>query len=1260
MAADLFAITKEGISQSERWFNTLVPAYVKIDSRRIPDLIWFIHDLSRKITYYNEQNEREGNWEDFFLSDANILAVLVSRFDINGTGIEYGKRKAALQQAADAGKAVQRLEDLLEFLALFTNQVQTLKKRFLEAENYQDVAQLAALLDQNEADRRLLLTYFNEARSKFKLQHAEQLAAQFPETDTPLEGEEEIFRPGATDKESILEAIDDFNRLFDRMFTWLVSVVKAFTEYVSTETFSKKTYQPQMGLFIAFLELYSHLKLRMNGLVRKHLDFYYKDVLAMTRREPRADTVHLVIEPDAQANPFTLLPDDLLMAEIAGGGAPVLYSPDGRQVIGQASIAEIKTLFVSDYTQIIAKDRLLSNVREAEVYKAEYAPVKPAAFMKSAGVNPWAIMGEDQHEQAESERTMSNCEVGLVLASTLFYQKDGARSFRISIDLEPATSAGLNEYIDNFSGVSNKSREIILHEMFSNALLLRFTGPEGWETVKKYSVEVKNPQSRVNTLEISFTLDTPDKAFDVYKEEVHQMNLPTSLPLLQIILNNFVEHYPYGFLRNLMLDRVTIQVKVKGFKEVKLQNNVGPLSIAAPFQPFGPQPALGSYLDIKNTNVFNHYLKNFSIRLEWLELPQAKGGFENYYAGYGLNYNNDSFEVEISSLQGSSYKPERGLRQRFKLFSATPDTEELRSVTELKGMDFKKLEFRAEPQLAGESLISEHFFRDGAVRLELCSPQDAFGHRIFPLIFPDIILNNAKKFKKKIPVPNQPYIPIVKSVEIDFESEFSESFKDETSADTSFQVFHLHPFGHEEIYPKGEQKNYRLLPQFADSGNLMIGIENATGAAEISLLFQMEEKGFHHTLHEPEPVKWSYLEGDSWVELPGDNILSDNTGDFINSGLVKLRLPARISKQHTTLTSGLFWLRASVKGPNNLHGRVTGIFMNGISATRVIQPQEESLRRLEPGTIRSFAKNTKGVQQVWQLFPSFGGIASETADKYYVRVSERLRHKARPVQAEDIMQLILEQFPNVMIAKCYSSENEKEIVVPDANVQVILIPKETDGGAFKSEEPRVSLADLYRVKTFIEGLMPPFNKVEVGNAVYEKVKVFCKVLFERNSGMDNAALTRRFIADVNSYIAPWKYGKDPDIKIGSRIYRSELSMFLKNLPYVRYITGFSLVHFLLEKDVEENEFIMHAKDSAAGSFDYIEGSTPASVLIPSAYHSISLIDEANYEDPAKAGIGDFVIGSEFHVNAGRQVEERPQQAANEEETFEIVITHNID
>ncbi len=83
-----------------------------------------------------------------------------------------------------------------------------------------------------------------------------------------------------------------------------------------------------------------------------------------------------------------------------------------------------------------------------------------------------------------------------------------------------------------------------------------------------------------NSLEINFLLDVTDKPWRTYDEKLHNCGIDAGSPLLKVLLNNACFHHPYSFLRNLELERVSMNVKVEGQRHFKIQNNTGLLSPA--------------------------------------------------------------------------------------------------------------------------------------------------------------------------------------------------------------------------------------------------------------------------------------------------------------------------------------------------------------------------------------------------------------------------------------------------------------------------------------------------------------------------------------------------------------------------------------------------------------------------------------------------------------------------------------------------------
>lgn len=1255
--SDILSDIKAGISQSERQLPALVPEHVKIEERDIPDFLKFITELSTQINYYNFANVREGDWQDFFKSDVYILISLVGRFDLNTNLNRYNKLMNDLNLAESDEELLKKLQELFQFILRVVGLINLLQEEFGKTYNSGDIADFAEIIHSFKEEIARLAQYNREAVEEL----GPSVKISLKGIDNLTAGASSIFKTGSTIKENIFNALPYLTKLFNDFHAKYNHLLAVSNNYLKKTKLFEREYEPHIALLITFLQLYQHLKHKINGITRRHLDFYYSTVLGIERVKAKPDKVSMLFDIDPALKSLTILSSEKLEARIPGREKPEYYQLSYDRVMTNAKIAELKTVFVSDYKHYENR-----HVTEAQVFKADNPVFSPAAYLKTTGEPvTWPLLGEDQHDLAANLRTMQDTDIGLVMASPLFYQAEGERTVQLSIHFKPASFQLFKNDVGNFALATEKKRNTALLELLNTAFVIDYTTTDGWQAIDRYYASCDMSEHSDHTITISFKLGATQKPVDVYNAAIHQQSYSADFPLVRILVNNYASHNPYTFFRKLLIDRVSIKVAVHGFQDLKLQNNIGALSKAHPFQVFGPQPTVGSFLNVKNTNVFNKYTTDFCCHIEWLDLPKDKGGFASYYDGYGTNVSNDSFVIGLSAMQGGSFRPDPQSQQAYQLFETDRDNDVLKNKTDIKHVDFKKIEFPNAPGLAAEHDVSESAFKEGVIRFELLSPPDAFGHRLFPQIFPEIVMNNAKMFRKKRPLPNQPYIPMVKSISVDFTLKHTENFAETSNEpETDLLLIHQHPFGHELIYPHNDKKTYAFMPQFDQACNLYIGLDKVEPNQELSMLFYLEEKNFHHTLHKPDQVSWSYLEGNTWYALDRKDVLYDATDNFMNSGIIIIKMPPELRKGNTILNGDLFWLRASI-GSAYVQPRVTAIYTNAATASRIVPEAEEAESdfSLPANSIKSFTRNVKGVQNVWQLFPSFGGRPKETKDKYYVRVSERLRHNQRPVQMEDVIQVVLEQFPEILMVKCFGNDQSDHLVLPGIDLQVVVIPKEREDGRFISQQPRVNLATLYHVKSFLEGLISPFIKVEVGNPVYEKVKVICKVMINDKTTSDYGVYIRLLSDEINRYIAPWLYGESEDLKIGSKIYKSDILLFIKERPYVAYVTEFSAVHFYSSEDVYKDELNAEITDTAdAGPDDHISGSTPAAVLIPATSHKITIINKPGYEEPKTSGIGTFTIGEEMLVTdkAEEHTHEAASKRADQDDVFTLTITHNLD
>jgi hypothetical protein len=378
--------------------------------------------------------------------------------------------------------------------------------------------------------------------------------------------------------------------------------------------------------------------------------------------------------------------------------------------------------------------------------------------------------------------------------------------------------------------------------------------------------------------------------------------------------------------------------------------------------------------------------------------------------------------------------------------------------------------------------------------------------------------------------------------------------------------------------------------------------------------------------------------------------------------MVVLQMPSEIPMGNTLLPGDCFWLKAAVNRSQSAGARVLGLFTHVVAATRVHRDEQlQAIHNtwLPAGSIKGFVRKIPEISQLWQLFASAGGRQEETRQQYYLRVSERLRHKQRPATSLDIAQVILDAFPDILMVKCIGAGTARQLVLPVLNVQIIVVPREREDGVFVSRQPGVSLDMLYSIKKYISRYLSAFATIEVGNPVYEKIKIVCTIAIRKDGVNTNDGYYLKLLnEDVSRFMNPWLYNQGEEIKIGSRIYIQDILDDIKRKPYVQYITAFSVLHFFKRLDRTSGKFDAVVVDSALNpALKYIEASRPDAVLIAADSHLVTVAGSPEYQAPQASGIGDFIAGDELSVYVSIAAANAPDVVPPEEEEDDIIDIH---
>jgi hypothetical protein len=419
-------------------------------------------------------------------------------------------------------------------------------------------------------------------------------------------------------------------------------------------------------------------------------------------------------------------------------------------------------------------------------------------------------------------------------------------------------------------------------------------------------------------------------------------------------------------------------------------------------------------------------------------------------------------------------------------------------------------------------------------------------------------------------LPNEPYTPTIKAIEMDYHAVAEVKDKDKDK-DKDIDLIHLYPF---ENTSKTEQIDLgpTLFPTFTDEGTLFIGLDKATPGANLQLLFQFAEATADSESPRAE-IDWYYLVDNRWQPLrTGFEIVSDATDGMTRSGIVKISLPRDFSNVGNTLMpppaagDPLYWLKVSAPQFTAAVAELFGVHAQAALTTYKTLPGSDADRSgtpLGPGAIGKPLLPDFRIKTVQQPYESFGGQASEAGGHFNIRVSEYLRHKGRGVDLFDFEHLVLEAFPMIFKCKCinhtiglYAHEYRRDLEVSPGFITVAVVPDLNKLKAGEALEPKVPISLLDDIKAFLKERMSPFARLQVKNPRYEKIGVTIKVRFQQ--GRDENYYSAQLQTDLTHFFSPWYLGDSDKISFGQTVAYSDVIGFVENLDYIDFISALEL------------------------------------------------------------------------------------------------------
>ncbi|MBL8744646.1 MAG: hypothetical protein JNK04_26235, partial [Myxococcales bacterium] len=104
--------------------------------------------------------------------------------------------------------------------------------------------------------------------------------------------------------------------------------------------------RPHFALLITFLELMRHARDQLNGVVGRHLDYYYRDVLGMTLERAVADRAAIVFTAASGSDDVRIPEGTEVQAGRDAAGRPRVYRTERELLVNQSQVAALRSVYV--------------------------------------------------------------------------------------------------------------------------------------------------------------------------------------------------------------------------------------------------------------------------------------------------------------------------------------------------------------------------------------------------------------------------------------------------------------------------------------------------------------------------------------------------------------------------------------------------------------------------------------------------------------------------------------------------------------------------------------------------------------------------------------------------------------------------------------------------------------------------------------------------------------------------------------------------
>ncbi len=732
-----------GTSQKERLALALFPESVRLDSRSTAEVLHFAYEFAALLKYFNLKNEEDGNWQCFFNKGPLGMLAIVSAIDLAAIDeaycqaevdfwrkpkevplSEWNQTRAARYQVLiehiyEVAKKIHKIcsespfqhpirEEILEIIrsnivtSVFDDNIRNALKVLIA---YDKGNQPARAVPENEKD-----PYLEEKYAAFIYSTSNQSVCA---KTWDIKSQDQYYCISPDDgfieeQTGACKENKNLRALFLLFFQALSKIVDRAQFYLDKALRESHAQEPHITLFLTFVQLFKHLQAQLNQLPRLHLNYYFEQVLGLSKHSFTPDHAYVVFDLAQTFSEFKLEAGTLLDARKDDKGNNLQYALEKELVVNRSSISGWEALYLSAADGEYEKLYSLAATNNGKI--SCQVPLR------------WRFL------QPTNPGKLKTGAIGFAVSDPILKLSEGLRFIVMEVEVDnlPVELTDVANYFDIYysSGKAEngwvKLTVETLPQGVDNGLKAQTVPGAGEDYLPKNSYNYKDKDGEdLTTTPIEGNRYTaqvvvgnekkfvefrlllrPDQAAVEAVTGKEALLEKSRFPFIKVVLNQENSHKVQPWISEIQITNIRLRVDVQGLKQgVTIRNELAAFNNQGSFPLLGVNPTTtkGTFLEFDLEELKGKQIGGMTVKPDFIDKNLNVDTYDDekafmdlfspefQYVQDALVYSANAAPIGFPSLPGKSGNPAIPA-QIFDLATVVPDTGGFQSGTDIEDL----------------------------------------------------------------------------------------------------------------------------------------------------------------------------------------------------------------------------------------------------------------------------------------------------------------------------------------------------------------------------------------------------------------------------------------------------------------------------------------------------------------------------------------------------------------------------------------------